>query len=224
MSKSPVVSIGKVHAAHDHGRAVDESAGALGSEQRQARSKAEQRRRKIFRSLHDCIIESGYSKTTLADIAKGADMSPSHLLYYFAGKDRILEEYFAAVAAWFLKRVSDISQREPDVQIHELTRLWFGEGDAAYDDIGFMLECFGEAVQDGEMRLTKSNFDRACKSYLVSLFPDDNLGANLSASDAAEIAYSLLIGLRNSVYFDRSKTAVDAARCFRQAIEKLRSV
>ncbi|MEL7045167.1 MAG: TetR family transcriptional regulator, partial [Pseudomonadota bacterium] len=43
-------------------------------------SRAETRRRKIFRSLHDCIIENGYSKTTLADIAKKAGMSPSHLL------------------------------------------------------------------------------------------------------------------------------------------------
>ncbi|GAB5413948.1 MAG: hypothetical protein Cons2KO_15510 [Congregibacter sp.] len=186
------------------------------------RSKAEQRRRKIFRSLHDCIIENGYSKTTLAHIAKGADMSPSHLLYYFPGKDRILEEYFADVATWFLKRVSDISTESPDEQIRDLTALWFGEGSAAYDDIGFMLECFGEAVHDGEMRLTKSNFDRACKSYLMSLFPADSLGGAITASDAAEIAYSLLIGLRNSVYFDRSKSTADAARCFREAIETLR--
>lgn len=196
---------------------------SLDGEIRPRRSKAEQRRRKIFRSLHDCIIENGYSKTTLAHIAKGADMSPSHLLYYFQGKDRILEEYFADVATWFLKRVSDISRLPPGEQIVALTELWFGEGEAAYDDIGFMLECFGEAVQDGEMRLTKSNFDRACKSYLVSLFPAESPAGNMPAADAAEIAYSLLIGLRNSVFFDRSKTASDAARYFHEAIEKLRA-
>ncbi|MDP5055163.1 MAG: TetR/AcrR family transcriptional regulator, partial [Congregibacter sp.] len=149
MSNLPVPSIGKLHGKDVARNESDRSVGSTAVDnQRPPRSKAEQRRRKIFRSLHDCIIANGYSKTTLAHIAKGADMSPSHLLYYFQGKDRILEEYFADVATWFLKRVSDISQKEPDKQIHELTKLWFGEGDAAYDEIGFMLECFGEAVQD----------------------------------------------------------------------------
>ncbi len=185
-------------------------------------SRAEARRRKIFRSLHDCIIENGYSKTTLADIAKKAGMSPSHLLYYFQGKERILEEYFSTVAAWFLKRVADIAEEEPEVRIRALTELWFGEGEAAYDDIGFMLECFGEAVHDGEMRHTKSEFDRACKGYLVSLFPEDGPAVVVNAEDAAEISYALLIGLRNSVYFDQSMSAGDAARCFREAVGRLR--
>ncbi|MEM1190867.1 MAG: TetR/AcrR family transcriptional regulator [Pseudomonadota bacterium] len=187
-------------------------------------SRAEARRRKIFRSLHDCIIENGYSKTTLADIAKKAGMSPSHLLYYFQGKERILEEYFDTVAGWFLKRVADIAEEAREVRIRALCDLWFGEGEAAYDDIGFMLECFGEAVHDGEMRHTKSEFDRACKNYLVSLFPDDDASVAVSAEDAAEISYALLIGLRNSVYFDRSMSPGDAARCFSEAVSKLRAV
>ncbi|MEO1081688.1 MAG: TetR/AcrR family transcriptional regulator [Pseudomonadota bacterium] len=187
-------------------------------------SRAETRRRKIFRSLHDCIIENGYSKTTLADIAKKAGMSPSHLLYYFQGKERILEEYFDSVAGWFLKRVADIAEEAPEVRIRALCDLWFGEGEAAYDDIGFMLECFGEAVHDGEMRHTKSEFDRACKSYLVSLFPDHDASIGVSAEDASEISYALLIGLRNSVYFDRSMSPGDAARCFQEAVDRLRGI
>ncbi len=186
-------------------------------------SRAEQRRRKIFRSLHDCIIENGYSKTTLAHIAQRAGMTPSHLLYYFQGKERILEEYFAGVATWFLTRVAAIAEHEPDTQISELTHLWFGEGESAYDDIGFMLECFGEAVHDGDMRLTKSSFDRDCKAYLLNLFTDAGPRGGMPPGDAAEITYALLIGLRNSVYFDKSMSAADAARCFREAVEKLRA-
>jgi AcrR family transcriptional regulator len=184
-------------------------------------SRAEQRRRRIFRALHDCIVENGYSKTTLADIARRAGMSPSHLLYYFQGKERILEEYFADVAAWFLKRVSSVAEEAPPVRVNALTDLWFGEGEAAYNDIGFMLECFGEAVRDGEMRRTKTEFDRACKDSLVSLFSDASTPA-MNARDAAEVSYALLIGLRNSVFFDRSMSAADAARCFREAVARLR--
>ena len=61
-----------------------------------------QRRRRIYKALHHCIINKGYVKTTLADIAKAAGMSPSHLLYYFKGKEDILELYFATVSERFL--------------------------------------------------------------------------------------------------------------------------
>ena len=186
------------------------------------RSKSQQRRRVIFHALHDCIIENGYSNTTLAHIAGKAGMSPSHLLYYFQGKEKILEEYFADVATWFLRRVEEIAGHEPDRQIRELAELWFGEGEGVYNDIGFMLECFGAAVHDGEMRLTKADFDHACKDYLLTLFPDGLSSEQLSAKDAAEIAYALIIGLRNSVYFDQNMTPADASRCFREAVEQLR--
>ena len=68
--------------------------------------RGENRRKRIFSSLHDCIIKKGYSKTTLADIAKSADMSPSHLLYYFDGKDAILEDYFQKVALQIVERLA----------------------------------------------------------------------------------------------------------------------
>lgn len=176
----------------------------------------------IFRALHDCIIENGYSKTTLAHIASKAEMTPSHLLYYFQGKENILEEYFANVAKRFLKRIAEISEAPLAERVALLSELWFGESETAYADIGFMLECFGEAVHDGTMRETKSNFDRSCKKYLEQIFPKGSLRDALNEKDAAEITYSLLIGLRNSVYFDQNMTLSDAASCFETALSNLR--
>jgi len=200
-------------------RAPSPGAGRGGGERR---NRAADRRRKIFRALHDCIIEKGYSNTTLAHIAQTAGMSPSHLLYYFQGKERILEAYFADVADWFLRRLADIAREPPGEQVERLASLWFGEGETAYADIGFMLECFGEAVHDGVMRETKSNFDQAWKGYLENLFPECSLREPLSAREAAEISYALLIGLRNSVYFDDSMSPGAAAYCFRRGIENLK--
>ena len=192
-------------------------------EKRQDRGqRAETRRRRIFRALHDCIIEKGYSNTTLAHIAVKAGMSPSHLLYYFQGKESILEEYFADVAEWFLKRVTEIAEQSPQRQVVLLAKLWFGEGKDAYADIGFMLECFGAAVHDGEMRQTKSSFDRTCKQYLEAMFRDSGQEDPEQSKASAEISYALLIGLRNSVYFDQSMQAGDAARHFVAAVEHLR--
>lgn len=189
---------------------------------RQARG--EKRRRRIFRALHDCILDKGYSNTTLADIAEKAEMSPSHLLYYFPGKESILEQYFSTVADWFLKRVEAISKKPAQQQGSLLAELWF-EGDASSNaEIGFMLECFGEAVHDGVMRETKSRFDQQCKRYLRLAFANAPMSGAISSTEAAEIAYSLLIGLRNSVYFDNELSADGARRIFLHTIENLKSI
>ena len=95
--------------AGEHG-AKSRAEGRSGAPSTTRQRRGEHRRRKIFRALHDCIIARGYSNTTLGDIASQAGMSPSHLLYYFPGKERILEDYFADVAEWFLQRIEDIAR------------------------------------------------------------------------------------------------------------------
>lgn len=148
-------------------------------------------------------------------------MSPSHLLYYFQGKERILEEYFDNVSQWFLLRIAEISQQPIDQRITLLCEFWFEESENAYADIGFMLECFGEAVHDGVMRQTKSQFDRSCKESLELMLPQESLRDAVSSTQAAEIGYALLIGLRNSAYFDDDVTLSEAASSFLAAIRNL---
>ena len=212
--------------AGEHG-ANSRAEGRSGAPSRTVPSKTRQRRgehrrRTIFRALHDCIIARGYSNTTLGDIASKAGMSPSHLLYYFPGKERILEDYFADVAEWFLQRIEEIARQPRQEQVELWARLWFGHSEAAHEDIGFMLECFGAAVHDGEMRQTKASFDAACKGHLEALFCAGGPRAPMSTREAAEISYALLIGLRSSVYFDKGMTAAIASRCFGDAIAQLR--
>ncbi len=105
-------------------------------------SRGDKRRRLIFRSLHDCILEKGYVKTTLADVAEGAGMSASHLLYYFKGKEAILEQYFESVSVQFLERLDNFSQQAPRDQIQSLADFWFKGEASTRKEIGFMLECF----------------------------------------------------------------------------------
>jgi len=177
-------------------------------------SRGNQRRRRIYKSLHDCILAKGYVKTSLADIAQGADMSASHLLYYFKGKEAILEQYFENVSVRFLERIAEFSHEEPRQQIQSLADFWFKGEASTVKEIGFMLECFGAAVNDDVLRVTKAEFDYRCKSYLVDIFkasPSVFLG---SEKDAAEISYSLMIGLRSGVYFDEDIDLGDAHRLF----------
>lgn len=177
-------------------------------------SRGEKRRRRIFRSLHDCIINKGYLKTTLADIAEGADMSASHLLYYFNGKEAILEEYFESVSVRFLERFAAFKDEAPEQRIVSFSDFWFRGESGTKLEIGFMLECFGAAVHDDVLKVTKAEFDRQCKQQLTDLFLVARAGFIEDPRDAAEIAYSMMIGLRSAVYFDDELDLEAAHRLF----------
>lgn len=187
-------------------------------------TRGEQRRKRIFRSLHDCILKKGYSKTTLAEIAESASMSPSHLLYYFKGKDAILEDYFQNVALQILDRMESFSEHSPEVQINELAQLFFAGAGITKSEIGFMLECFGVAVNDKVLRKEKAELDVKCKSHLTELF-DNSPGQFISsAGDCAEVSYAMLIGLRSAVYFDDNLELADARRLFKTTMSSLAGI
>jgi AcrR family transcriptional regulator len=177
-------------------------------------SRGDQRRRRIFKSLHDCILDKGYVRTTLADIAEGANMSASHLLYYFKGKEAILEQYFERVSEHFLARIDTFSQQPAREQIQALADVWFKGGDSTRKEIGFMLECFGAAVNDPVLKGTKTDFDLRCKAHLAEIFRKAPAVTVGNVKDAAEISYSVMIGLRSAVYFDEDIDLADAHRLF----------
>jgi len=177
-------------------------------------SRGMQRRRAIFKSLHDCILAKGYVKTTLADIAQGADMSASHLLYYFNGKESILEQYFERVSVRFLERIDYLSNQDPREQIQSLADFWFKGETSTVKEIGFMLECFGAAVNDDALKVTKARFDAHCKAYLVAIFDASPTSFMQNSKSSAEISYGLMIGLRSGVYFDDDIDLKDAHLLF----------
>ena len=176
------------------------------------------RRVAIFKSLHDCILAKGYVKTTLADIAQGADMSASHLLYYFKGKESILEQYFERVSVRFLERIGHFSHQDPREQIQSLADFWFKGETSTVKEIGFMLECFGAAVNDQVLKITKRDFDERCKSHLADILSACPSVFINNSKDDAEVAYSLMIGLRSAVYFDSDINQDDAHRLFLNSI------
>ena len=178
------------------------------------------RRMNVFKSLHDRIIDKGYSRTTLEDIARGADMSPSHLLYYFNGKEDVLEQYFQYVSERFLDRVQNLTNSPPANQLKEFTDIWFRSGDSTKDQIGFMLECFGAAVNNEILHTIKASFEKDCKAVLEKIFSKSNKVAPLRAhKDNAQATYSLMIGLRSSVYFDDIQLE-DARQLFLRVVER----
>ncbi len=165
-------------------------------------ARLDERRGSILRCLHEFILQKGYANCTLADIARGASMSPSHLLYYFRGKDAALSFYFDFVANWILDRVRETAAETPERQIEALADSFFGRRAIGKSEIGLMLEVFGLAVHHKELHRKKADFDGRFKKQLEALFEQTPRRFGLSASDAAESAYSMLVGLRTSAYFD----------------------
>ena len=181
-----------------------------------------ERRRRILKGLHDCVIEQGYAKTTLADVARSADMSPSHLLYYFSGKNAILKEYFERVAARIRERIDGFRGEDVRHQIELLAELFFAGKGITRSEIGFMLECFGVAVHDPQLHREKTELDQFCKAYLKELF--EHLPDSGAAKDAAEVAYAILIGLRTAAYFDQRLGLPQARRLFRAEMSTLAGI
>ena len=178
------------------------------------------RRQLILTAFHDCIISKGYAKTTLRDVAKGAGMTASHLLYYFPGKDAILEQYFENVSYTIIERLESFSSETPQRQIDLLAELFFAGKGITRSEIGFMLECFGVAVHDRRLKDHKKKLDRFCKAYLRGLFEQSPCGPG-RAEDSAEIGYSMLIGLRTAAYFDERLKLSRALRLFRDGMSNL---
>lgn len=183
------------------------------------------RRKAILRALHSCVIAKGYAKTTLADVAEAAGMYPSHLHYYFNGKEAILEQYFHDVSEKILERLNAIREEpDPDRQIDQLSNLFFAGDGIKKSEIGFMLESFGVAVNDNVLREEKAELDRRCKEYLVQLFEKTARPIMSDPHDCAEIAYSMLIGLRSAVYFDGNMSLADAYRLFHSAVRYMAGI
>lgn len=187
------------------------------------RSRGERRRARILSAFHDCIIANGYAKTTLRDVARAAGISASHLLYYFPGKDAILEHYFDEVASRIVERIESFRGEDAKSQIERLSDLFFTGKGITRSEIGFMLECFGVAVHDSQLHRQKEKLDRYCKDYLADLFLlllDDEARARAHA----EIAYSLLIGLRTAAFFDRRVDLPMARRLFNEEMNSLAGI
>lgn len=179
------------------------------------------RRKAILWALHDRMIKVGYSKTMLADVAEAAGMTPSHLLYYFDGKDAILQQFFQNVADQIVGRLDKIRDESPRRQIDLLAKLFFAGAGITKSEIGMMLECFGVAVNDKVLRREKAELDAKCKAYLTELLKQTPCNLLSSAEDSAEVAYATLIGLRTAVYFDKGFSLAKAHLLFRTTMLRI---
>ena len=181
-------------------------------------TRADQRRSLILKALRDCVLKQGYAKTRLADIAEAAGMYPSHLLYYFEDKNAILVHYFQDVSQKIIAALDEAKSKAPEYQIDLVADLFFGRQSITKAEVGFMLECFGVAVNDSALSKKKAELDEYCKDYLQALFEKSPRASIFNTKNSAEVVYATLIGLRSAVYFDDDLSLNDAHQLFWETI------
>lgn len=175
----------------------------------------------IVEALDRCMQERGYAHTSLNDLAAAAGMSPSHLLYYYSGKEEVLEVYFRAAEATILAEVTAHAGDAPEDRIDHLAAFWFGGWMKNRLELGTVLELFGQAVRRRPLRVVKSRFDRRMKAYLADLFSKTPRLICSSTEDAAESAFALFIGLIATTYFDERLHVARARNLYREGLRRL---
>ncbi len=182
---------------------------------------ARDRRGKIVAALYRCMTKKGYAGTTLCDIAEEAGMSSSHLLYYFPGKEAILEAFFKAVTKRIEKSMAELDHCDPVDRISAIADLFLGTKGMRKADEAVMLDLYGQAVQNKAMRRLKVAHDRRIKDVFVELFAKLPGEAEASPEDSAQAAFAILFGLLGSSFYDPQLSPAQANRLFRQTLFRL---
>ncbi|HEX2592408.1 MAG TPA: TetR/AcrR family transcriptional regulator [Rhizomicrobium sp.] len=159
------------------------------------------RRRAIVRALHQCIREQGYARTSLTDIALKAGMSPSHIRYYFDGKEAILRDYFAQLCQDLVERIRAIPCDNPEAWLVSFARFHFGNARISQSGLAVIVEIFGVAMHEPEMKRIKTVFDAEMHAIMEQFFERAGCADGLTPKTAAELARAMDIGLKYSTAF-----------------------
>lgn len=179
------------------------------------------RRGTIVAALRGCMISKGYAGTSLAALAESAEMSVSHLLYYYSSKEAVLNDLCDQVIKRVLADVTAYHSEPPEERIHILVDNVFIQGALTQPEFGIIRELTALSVHRPELRLKLSDFNRAMIAYLEDLFSKVPRPPGLSALDAAEIAGALWMGLFNNAEFDERLSHGLARRLFRRTLLSL---
>lgn len=181
------------------------------------------RREEIVSALYRCMAEKGFTAATLSDIAQAAGMSSSHLLYYFHGKDAILEALFKDECSRERAELEALPD-EPSEALDAVADLFLNPKNGTKNDRVVMLDLAGQTIQNRALRKAQANHDRAVKKALAGVFKKTPRTAGVTAVDAAHSAYAMLNGLRTTSFFDSSLSGLQAHKLFRSTLYQLAGI
>ena len=158
-------------------------------------TKAAERRARILDALRRCILRQGYAATSFNELAQEAGMSPSHVFYYFQGKDAVLQELYRDLAQRLLANVSLLQGQPPEQQFQTMSDYAFAGEVFSHDERLVFTELIGQSLHNPSVRELRDGLATAVVEYLTNTLESCKRAQGLSAENAGLAASALGIGL-----------------------------
>ncbi len=179
----------------------------------------QEQRRHIMQALHRCIRRKGYAFTSLRDLAEEADMSASHVRYYFDGKDVVLEYYLEQFIQIVRSDLDEIAGLPIDKRIVAIADRFFGER-VTRDRISVLFEIFGIAIHSKRLRALKVAHDEQVLAIIQRTLSEASGQAESQVVDDAVTLHALLVGLSTNMLFNADQTLAMGRRLFLQSFRQ----
>jgi len=191
----------------------------MGIQERKQRER-ERRRQQIIVAAKRVFSEKGYSKSTMEDIAREAELSPGTLYLYFKNKDELYASLSLRILQYLNIRLEDVKREkdaEPRKKIAAIKEALF---DVYQFDPMILINMFhlqsSETLKNLSSPLLENitELSRNSLTILAAIFKDDT-GQDRYASHhptaIADIVWSLFTGV---VLWEESKRMIDNEKDF----------
>jgi AcrR family transcriptional regulator len=186
-----------------------------------ARVGADDRRAQIAAALDACMRRQGYAATSLTDIAAEAGLSPSHLRYFFASKDDILEFYFRGFCDRITADILRIQRTTPEEWLERFTRFVIGTHKVNRGSMGAMVEIFGVASHHRALEDAKIRYDNFIRRVYLDFFLWAGTARGIDPHDAAYMGWSLQVGIKLNALFQPDFSNEKASAIFMAEMRRL---
>ena len=191
----------------------------MGIQERKQRER-ERRRQQIIVAAKRVFSEKGYSKSTMEDIAREAELSPGTLYLYFKNKDELYASLSLRILQYLNIRLEDVKREkdvEPRKKIDAIKEALF---DVYQFDPMILINMFhlqsSETLKNLSSPLLENitELSRNSLTILAAIFKDDT-GQDRYAchhpTAIADIVWSLFTGV---VLWEESKRMIDNEKDF----------
>ena len=186
----------------------------MGIQERKQRER-ERRRQQIIVAAKRVFSEKGFSKTTMEDIAREAELSPGTLYLYFKNKDELYASLSLRILQYMNIRLEDVTKETDSNPKQKIDSIKEALYDVYQFDPMILINMFH--LQSGETlkNISSPLLDNITELSRNSLQILADIFKNTSASDSflsrrpnavADIAWSLFTGV---VLWEESKRLID---------------
>ena len=191
----------------------------MGIQERKQRER-ERRRQQIIVAAKRVFSEKGYSKSTMEDIAREAELSPGTLYLYFKNKDELYASLSLRILQYLNIRLEDVKKEKDIKPRQKIVAIKEALFDVYQFDPMILINMFhlqsSETLKNLSSPLLENitELSRNSLAILAEIFKDDT-GQDIFASHRpaaiADIVWSLFTGV---ILWEESKRMIDNEKDF----------